>query len=60
VNELVRGSSNLRSSMTASQYQRLSTVGTTYTYNSVHSAVSIFNFVRHREDVRGKCEGLGG
>ena len=47
VNELVRGSSNLRSRMTASQYQRLSTVGTTYTYNSVRSVVSFFNSVRH-------------
>jgi hypothetical protein len=46
VNELARRTSNLRSSMTASHYQCLSPVGTTYTYNSVRSAVSIFNFVR--------------
>ena len=48
VNELARRISNLRSSMTASHYQHLSTVGTTYTYNSVCDAVSIFfNCVRH-------------
>ena len=50
VNELARRISNLRSSMTASHYQHLSTVGTTYTYNSVCDAVSIFfNSVRHRD-----------
>ena len=42
VSELARRISNLRSSMTASHYQHLSTVGTTYTYISVCDAVSIF------------------
>jgi hypothetical protein len=45
-NELARRISNLRTSMTASHYQYLSTVGTTYTYNSVCSAVSIFSILR--------------
>jgi hypothetical protein len=46
VNELARRISNLRSSMTASHYQYLSTVGTTYTYYSVRSAVSIFSILQ--------------
>jgi hypothetical protein len=36
----------LRTRMTASHYQYLSTVGTTYTYNSGCSAVSIFSILR--------------
>jgi hypothetical protein len=56
VNELARGNSNLRSSMTATYYQRLSTVVTTYTYNSVHSAVSFSNFVQPIGDVRVRRE----
>jgi hypothetical protein len=36
----------LRSSMTASHYQYLSTVWTTYTYYSVRSAVSIFSILQ--------------
>ena len=46
VSELARGISNLRSSMTASHYQYLSTVGTTYPYYSVGSTVSIFSILQ--------------